>query len=83
MTRLAHYGRAIAIKPDYAEAHFNRAEIKTFHRGDADLAALEALAGRDDLSANNARISISPRLKPSKTVEITAGPLNICAKAMR
>ena len=51
---MAHYGRAIAIRPDYAEAHFNRAEIKSFHRGDADLAALEALAGRDDLSANKA-----------------------------
>ena len=51
---MAHYGRAIAIRPDYAEAHFNRAEIKTFHRGDADLAALEALAGRDDLPADKA-----------------------------
>ncbi len=46
---MAHYRRAIAIRPDYAKAHFNRAEIKTFHRGDADLAALEALAGKDDL----------------------------------
>ena len=41
---LAHYARAIAIRPDYAEAHFNRAEIKNFQRGDAELAALEALA---------------------------------------
>jgi tetratricopeptide (TPR) repeat protein len=49
----AHYGRAIAIRPDYAEAHFNRAGIKSFHRDDADLDALEALANRDDLSANN------------------------------
>jgi tetratricopeptide (TPR) repeat protein len=48
---MAHYDRAIAIRPDYAEAHFNRSEIRTFHHGDADLAALEALAGRDDLSA--------------------------------
>jgi Flp pilus assembly protein TadD len=45
----AEYGRAIAIKPDYAEAHYSRAEIKKFHRGDADLTALEALAGREDL----------------------------------
>jgi tetratricopeptide (TPR) repeat protein len=51
---MAHYGRAIAIKPDYVEAHFNRAEIKSFHPGDADLSALEALAGRDDLSADKA-----------------------------
>jgi tetratricopeptide (TPR) repeat protein len=51
---MAHYGRAIAIRPAYAEAHFNRAEIKTFRQGDADLAALEALANRDDLSANKA-----------------------------
>jgi tetratricopeptide (TPR) repeat protein len=49
---MAHYERAIAIRPDYAEAHFNRAEIKTFQQGDADLAALEGMAGRDDLPAN-------------------------------
>ncbi len=44
----AHYGRAIAIQPDYAEAHYGRAEIKSFERGSADLAALEALAVRDN-----------------------------------
>jgi tetratricopeptide (TPR) repeat protein len=48
---MAHYNRAIAIAPTSAEAHFHRAEIKTFHRGDADLAALEALARRDDAPA--------------------------------
>jgi tetratricopeptide (TPR) repeat protein len=51
---MAHYRRAITVRPDYAKAHFNLAEIKTFHRGDADLAALEALAGKADLSADNA-----------------------------
>jgi tetratricopeptide (TPR) repeat protein len=51
---MAHYGRAIAISPDYAEIHYNRSEIKTFHRGDADLAALESLAERHDFSANQA-----------------------------
>jgi tetratricopeptide (TPR) repeat protein len=45
---LTHYGRAIAIRPAYPEAHLNRAEIKSFHPGDADLTALEALAGKDD-----------------------------------
>ena len=49
-----HLGRAIAIRPDYAEAHFNRAEIKTFQRNDADLAALEALARREDMPADKA-----------------------------
>jgi tetratricopeptide (TPR) repeat protein len=51
---IAHYQRAIAIKPDFAEAHFNRAEIKSFQPGDSDLAALEALAASDDLSADKA-----------------------------
>jgi tetratricopeptide (TPR) repeat protein len=48
---MAHYGRAIAIQPDYAEAHLNRAETKSFERGDADLAALQALAEKSDLPA--------------------------------
>ncbi|HTB17304.1 MAG TPA: tetratricopeptide repeat protein [Bryobacteraceae bacterium] len=51
---MAHYGRAIAIQPDYAEAHLNRTEIKSFEPGDADLAALEALAGTNELSAHKA-----------------------------
>ncbi|MGO9969651.1 MAG: tetratricopeptide repeat protein [Bryobacteraceae bacterium] len=51
---MAHYGRAIAIRPDFGEAHLNRTEIKSFHPGDAGLAVLEALAGRNDLSANTA-----------------------------
>jgi tetratricopeptide (TPR) repeat protein len=51
---IAHYGRAIAIRPDYAEAHFNRAEIKTFQQGEAEVAALEGMAGRDDLPPNKA-----------------------------
>jgi tetratricopeptide (TPR) repeat protein len=51
---MAHYGRAIAIRPDYAEAHLNRSEIKSFRRGDDDLAALEALAGARDLSGDKA-----------------------------
>jgi len=51
---MAHYRRAIAIHPDYAEAHLNRTEIETFRRGDADLAALEALAGGANLPADKA-----------------------------
>jgi len=51
---MAHYGRAIAIKPAYAEPHYNRAGIKTFRPGDAEIAALEALANRDGLSPNQA-----------------------------
>ena len=53
---MAEYGRALAIRPDYADAHFGRAEIKTFHPGDPELLALEALAGRDDLSADKAML---------------------------
>jgi tetratricopeptide (TPR) repeat protein len=52
----ARYGRAIAARPDYAEAHLMRAEVKTLHHGDAEMSALEALAARDDLSADKALI---------------------------
>lgn len=49
-----HYGQAIAIKPSYAHPHYNRAEIKTFYPGDPDLAALERLAVKEELSADDA-----------------------------
>ncbi len=51
---MMHFSRAIAIRPDYAEAHYNRAEIHTFRPGDEHLEALEALAGRKSLPANQA-----------------------------
>ena len=50
---LEHYGRAIALRPDYAEAHFNRAEIRKFRVGEAELAELEALAGRPGLPVSD------------------------------
>ena len=40
----AYYDRAIALDPLYAEAYLDRADLKTFRAGDADLAALEMLA---------------------------------------
>lgn len=51
---LRHYERAIAIRPTYAEAHYSRAEVKTFQSSDPELAALDTLAGRDDLPVNKA-----------------------------
>jgi tetratricopeptide (TPR) repeat protein len=51
---MAHYARAIAIRPDHGEAYLNRSEIKRFLPGDAELAALEALVRRNDLSATKA-----------------------------
>src|ERR1700689_2737154 len=51
---MMHFSRAIAIRPDYAEAHYNRAEIWTFRHGDEHLEALEALAGRTKLPADQA-----------------------------
>ncbi len=51
---MAQYERAIAIRPDFAAAHLNRAEIKSFRRGDDDLAVLQALSGSAGLSADNA-----------------------------
>lgn len=50
----AHYTQAIEIRPDHGEAHFNRSELKRFRSGDADLAAMETLALRTDLSVNRA-----------------------------
>lgn len=43
------YDRAIAIRPASAEAHYNRAEIKTFRRGESDLDAMRELGRRRDL----------------------------------
>ena len=40
----AHYDQAILLRPDHAEAHYYRTDLKTFRAGDADLAVLEALA---------------------------------------
>ena len=51
---VVHYRRAIAIKPVYVEAHFGLTEVRTYHRGDADLAALEALAAADRLPPDKA-----------------------------
>jgi tetratricopeptide (TPR) repeat protein len=48
---MGHFDRAIAIRPVSAEAHYHRAEIKTFRTGESDLTALEALARRSDLPA--------------------------------
>ncbi len=41
---LASYEQSLALRPDYAEVHCSRTDLKTFRRGDADLATLEALA---------------------------------------
>lgn len=46
---LVHYRRAIAIRPGSAEVHYSRAMVKTFHRGDRELRAMERLADRGDL----------------------------------
>ena len=36
---LAYYERTLALNPDHAEAHFGSRRLKTFRRGDPDLAA--------------------------------------------
>lgn len=46
---LEHYNRAIESGPGNPEIHLHRAEIKTFHAGDPDLAAMETLAWQPDL----------------------------------
>ncbi|HEY1784554.1 MAG TPA: sulfotransferase, partial [Pirellulales bacterium] len=46
---LASYDRTLALGTGVIEAHYHRADLKTFHVGDPDLAALESLlanAGR-------------------------------------
>jgi len=42
---LACFEQALVLKPDYAEVQHLRADLKTFRRGDADLAVLEAMSG--------------------------------------
>lgn len=51
---MVHYGRAIAIQPRYAVAHYHRAQIKIFHPGDSELAALESLSLDGNLPASDA-----------------------------
>jgi tetratricopeptide (TPR) repeat protein len=51
---LAHYDQVISERPDYVEAHFDRASVTFFRRGDPELAALEALAARDNLAPERA-----------------------------
>jgi tetratricopeptide (TPR) repeat protein len=46
----AHYRRAIALKPDYAEAYFNLSGSARFKAGDSAIAPLETLLGSRDLS---------------------------------
>ena len=43
-TRRRHVTRSAGPQSDYAEAHYDRADLKTFVAGDADLAAMESLA---------------------------------------
>ena len=43
----ACYRQALACRPDYAEVHYHRSDLKTFRRGDPDLALLESLAHAD------------------------------------
>ncbi len=54
----ASYRQALVLKPDLAEAHYHLSELKTFRAGDADLAALEALAAGSDRLALGNRIYI-------------------------
>lgn len=49
---IRHYDRVIALRPDRLEAYYHRGEMKTFRRGDPDLAALETLAGKNNLPAS-------------------------------
>lgn len=51
---LSHYSRAIELRPASVESHYNRAMVKTFRSGDADLAAMEELAARGDLEPGSA-----------------------------
>ena len=57
----AQYQQAMALQPDFAEAHYHRTDLKTFRAGDPDLAALEALA-------------VAGRLPPGKTLYIHFAP---------
>lgn len=47
------YGQAIALRATQADAHFLRAEIRTFRVGDPEIAAMEALLQRPNLPARD------------------------------
>jgi tetratricopeptide (TPR) repeat protein len=47
---LEKFERAIALRPDYGEAHLNRSQVKSFQRGDAELAVMEELAAKNNIS---------------------------------
>jgi hypothetical protein len=50
---IQHFDRAIAISPEYAAPHYNRAQLKTFRPDETDLATLIALAGADTTTARD------------------------------
>lgn len=51
---MAQYTKAIEIAPDHVRAHENLADIKSFQPGDPELAVLEQLAIRKDLTDQDA-----------------------------
>ncbi len=46
---IAAYRQGIALEPGLGEAYWSLANLKTFQFGDADIAAMRAALGRDDL----------------------------------
>ncbi len=82
---MAHYERAIAIQPDYAEAHLNRAEIEALPalvtaiwRRSKRWPAERYLSAEKALYVHFALAKASGRRR-----RLRAGPSNICVKATR
>ena len=83
---LTHLARATALRPAHAEAWFHRAEIKTFRKDDPELASLEALAARDDLTPDNrifAQFALAKALEDCGDYERSFETLNLANQLKR
>ena len=81
----ARYEQALALRPDFAEAHYNRASLKTFRADDRRSRRARGAGRRHPAVCLPARCctSILRSARRWKTSAITHAPSSICSRAMR